>query len=194
MVWYLQDLQRLSPLKYLPPQPCLQPLLSQSPPLQCPNRKQPDPLCNPPGLGCLRSTPPGVPIDPSPQHARTRMHLTSARGTLTQWPYWEGRCLCSRLITFVVIIWIRCLQENGQTFLIRHKSRHIFVVSVMNVFILCQGRWFWRVRRNRVLDNYPMPISFFWMGLPEDIDAAYERHDGKFVFFKGLSHEINLIT
>lgn len=52
--------------------------------------------------------------------------------------------------------------------------------------IKTQGSQYWRTSGTSVDDGYPLSISEYWPGLPNDIDAAVVwARNGKAYFFKG---------
>lgn len=58
---------------------------------------------------------------------------------------------------------------------------------IRNELMIFKDAWMWRFRNGRLLQGYPVEFYRMWPELqPYDhIDAVFERHDGKFVFFAG---------
>ncbi|CAH1802307.1 unnamed protein product [Owenia fusiformis] len=61
---------------------------------------------------------------------------------------------------------------------------------VRGELMLFSGKWFWRRNEEGILNGYPVLISEFWVGYPQDqhVDAIYERRDGKIVIFYGAHY------
>ncbi|KAK3919707.1 Matrix metalloproteinase-16, partial [Frankliniella fusca] len=57
-----------------------------------------------------------------------------------------------------------------------------------------KGKYFWRFEEGSILEDYPVQIDVFWVGLPKNlthIDAVYERNsDRNIVFFIGKKYYV----
>ncbi|XP_071493427.1 matrix metalloproteinase-24-like [Diadema antillarum] len=63
------------------------------------------------------------------------------------------------------------------------------VAYIRGELFLFKGKNFWRMQQQgKPMEGYPVKIDSFWNGLPSKIDAAYERYDGKLLFFKGSDY------
>lgn len=58
---------------------------------------------------------------------------------------------------------------------------------IRNELMIFKGEFMWRFRDNHLVQGYPVKFQRMWPELHDfnHIDAIFERHDGKFVFFNG---------
>lgn len=61
------------------------------------------------------------------------------------------------------------------------------IAIIRSELMVFKGVWMWRFRDEKLLPGYPVEFHRMWSALHDfdHIDAAFEKKDGKFVFFSG---------
>ena len=85
--------------------------------------------------------------------------------------YLKVRFQLVRKIISVMLIG-RCVGMNG-------------VSDDCNDSMIWTGSKYWKLDGNKIAAGYPRSISKDWVGLPDNIDAAFTWTNGKTYFFKG---------
>ena len=54
--------------------------------------------------------------------------------------------------------------------------------------MFCLGSYYWKVLNDKLVSDYPRLICDTWLGLPDNIDAAFAFKNSKIAFFKGSKY------
>lgn len=55
-------------------------------------------------------------------------------------------------------------------------------------FFLLLGPYFWKVIEDKLAPDYPKLICDHWLGLPDDLDAAFSLKNDQIYFLKGSKY------